>query len=436
MNVDLSPLGRFLEGLAAGGAAPRHYLFQLAVLAFAFGAGWLVARLICKRVTVNPRWKFGAGDFERVVFPFFAVVLVWPGKQALGRLQPVALLDIAIALLLAWLLIRVAVYVLGVVLPHGTALRTVVRGFAWVAWIVVALHVIGLLPEVVEALDSIGFTAGKSQQRVTLLLVIQGLVALVVTLTIAMWIGRVAESRVLAADTMEMSTRIVITKVVNAAAVFAAILIALPMTGIDITALSVFSGALGVGLGFGLQKIASNYVSGFIVLLDRSLRIGDVITVDNRRGVVKAIETRYTVIRAGDGTESIIPNDTMITQSVVHHTYSDAKVSVVIPVSVAYSTDVERACVLLGDLAKRHAAVLDDPKPTARIRNLGDNGVEMELSVWIGDPAKGELDLRSEILKDILRTFAEAGIEIPYPRRDVRVLATPETQESISGSKT
>jgi small-conductance mechanosensitive channel len=199
--------------------------------------------------------------------------------------------------------------------------------------------------------------------------------------------------------------------------------------------LSVFSGAVGVGLGFGLQKIASNYVSGFIVLLERSLRIGDVITVENRRGVVEAIESRYTVIKGGDGTETIIPNETMITKEVIHHTYTDPKVATVIPVRVSYQTDVERACERLVEIGKRNARVLGDPPAMGRVVSLGDFGIHLELTVWIGDPEKGETDLRSEILKDIVKTFAAEGIEIPYPRRDVHVIATPETAESPAGSK-
>src|SRR6185312_8337978 len=168
--------------------------------------------------------------------------------------------------------------------------------------------------------------------------------ALFLAFTIALWLSRVTETRVMASESMEITTKVVVGKVVRITAILVAIFVALPFAGIDVTTLSIFSGALGVGLGFGLQKIASNYVSGFIVLLDRSLRIGDVVTIDGRRGEVKAIESRYTVIKGGDGVESIIPNETLITQTVSHHTYSDPKVSVVIAVSVAYASDVAKEC--------------------------------------------------------------------------------------------
>jgi small-conductance mechanosensitive channel len=288
---------------------------------------------------------------------------------------------------------------------------------------------------VIDALNDVGFTLGKDKQRITLWLLLQGLAALVITLTVALWLGRITESRVLAAETIELSTRIVITKLVRAGALLVAILVALPLVGIDVTALSVFSGALGVGLGFGLQKIASNYVSGFIVLLDRSLRIGDVITVDGRRGEVKAIESRYTVIKGGDGVESIIPNETLITQSVNHHTYSDPRVSMVVGVSISYESDVEKACALLLEAAKRQDRVIADPPSAARIRNLGESGIDLELTVWIKDPAMGEGELRSALLLDVLKAFREHGIDIPYPRRDVRLIATVETRENPAPSR-
>jgi small-conductance mechanosensitive channel len=162
-----------------------------------------------------------------------------------------------------------------------------------------------------------------------------------------------------------------------------------------------------------------------------------VVTVDGKRGEVTAIESRYTVVKGADGVETIIPNEKMITESVQHHTYSDPRVSVVIAVAVTYESDVERACVLLGDLGRKHPRVIPDPPAMARVKNLTAMGVELELTVWIKDPAIGEGDMRSELLKDVLRAFHAEGIEIPYPRRDVRLLgATPVTTNSLNQSST
>src|SRR5258706_11988 len=230
----------------------------------------------------------------------------------------------------------------------------------------------------------------------------------------------------LAAESIEITTSVVISKTVRIVALLVGLFIALPLAGIDITALSIFSGALGVGLGFGLQKVAANYVSGFIVLLDRSLRIGDVVTVDNRRGEVKAIESRYTVIKGADGVESIIPNEKMITEIVNHHTYSDPKISMVIGVTVGYESDVDRACEILAEAARRQSRVIAEPAAAARVKGLTERGVELELTVWIDDPVRGEGELRGDLLKDVLKAYRSAAIELPYPYREVHLRATPE----------
>jgi small-conductance mechanosensitive channel len=297
------------------------------------------------------------------------------------------------------------------------------------------LHISGLLPEILISLDSVGFTFGKNKTEITALDIIKGVIALFLTVILALWLSRVTENRVMASESMEVTTRVVLTKVVRIATLFIAIFVALPMMGLDVTTLSVFGGALGVGLGFGLQKIASNYISGFIVLIDHSLRIGDVVMVDGRRGEVKAIESRYTVIKGADGVESIIPNEKLITESVNHHTYSDPKVSVVLGVFISYESDVKKACDLLVQFARGHTRVIPDPPPTARIKQLADHGVELELTVWIKDPAVGEADLKSALFEDILGGFKAHGIEIPWPRRDIRVIATGATDKPLDPSR-
>jgi len=434
VSVDFSRISDVVTDMASS-ATPSEWLWQLAAVALSLALGFYTSRAVCHRIRATPRWKFGKGDFERVAFPLFTLGFISLAELALARYQTVVLVDIVKSLLVALVAIRAAVYILGHIIPEGAFLRTAVRAIAWIAWIAVVLHVTGLLPDVIAALDDVGITMGKSKQKVTLWIALQAIAALAITITVSLWLGRISETRVLAAETIQMSTRIVIAKLIRAGALLVAILVALPLVGIDITALSIFSGALGVGLGFGLQKIASNYVSGFIVLLDRSLRIGDIITVDGRRGEVRAIESRYTVIKGADGVESIIPNETLITQSVNHHTYTDPKVSMVVAVSVSYDSDVDRACELLLQAARDQSRVIAEPPPAARVKSLGDNGIDLELTVWIQDPALGEAELRSALLKDVLKTFRGHGIEIPYPRRDVRVLATPETHEKPASSR-
>ncbi len=282
----MSPLERTFEALATQ-AATRQGASQIALIVAGLVLGWLVSGVLRRRVAAQQRWKFGSGGFDRVAFPLTALALLWGARLLLRKAQATPFVDLAIALLVAFAVIRFAVYVLRHILPDGAFLRGSERTIAITMWAGVALYLTGILPEVRDALDEISFNVGK--QRISLLLVIQGLVSVAITLAISMWIARVVESRVLAADRVELSTRVVIAKLVRAVAFTLAILVALPIVGIDITALSVFGGALGVGIGFGLQKIASNYVSGYIILLDRSIRIGDLVTVDNRHGVVKEI---------------------------------------------------------------------------------------------------------------------------------------------------
>jgi small-conductance mechanosensitive channel len=352
------------------------------------------------------------------------------GRAALAPHQPVALLDILATALIASIVIRLAVYVLGHVLPHGEFLRKVLRFVAWIAWIAVILQVTGLLPEVIRALDCVGFTNAMTEQGYSLWLLLQGFVALAVALTIAFWLARITEGRVMAEETVSMSTRVVVSKLVRVGVVFAAILVALPMVGIDITALSIFGGAFGVGLGFGLQKIAANYVSGFIVLLDRSLRIGDTVQIGDRKGEVKEIASRYTVIRGGDGVESIVPNEKLITEVVNHHTYSDTRVTVVLPVSVSFDADVDRALQLLQEIARKDPRVMQEPAPAARVKSLGEFGVNLELTAWMANLAAGESDLRSLLYRHILAAFRTEGIAIAYRRRETSPIPTPETEES------
>jgi small-conductance mechanosensitive channel len=224
---------------------------------------------------------------------------------------------------------------------------------------------------------------------------------------------------------MNLSLRMALSKAARTVLLILAVLVALPAVGIDLTVLSVFGGALGVGIGFGLQKVASNYISGFIILLDRSVRIGDLVTVDNKYGEVSQINTRYTLLRSMDGTESIVPNEMLISQTVVNHSLSKPSVRVALPVQVSYDTDLEQAEALLLEAAHDQKRVIfDDPEnlPRVYLKEFADNGVLLELAVWIRDPTEGQNNLRSDINWAIWRRFKAAGIEIPFPQRVVHMV--------------
>jgi small-conductance mechanosensitive channel len=243
-----------------------------------------------------------------------------------------------------------------------------------------------------------------------------------VAVLLALWLSSAIEARLHAAEGLDNNLRVVLVRLSKALLILLAVLISLPLVGIDLTALSVFGGALGVGIGFGMQKIASNYVSGFILLLDRSIRLGNLISVDKFRGEVTQITTRYTVLRGVDGVESIVPNDVLIGSVVQNETYTNPRMRLAILVQVGYACDPERAMQILVETAQRHPRVLAEPAPKAYLVRFADSGIELELGFWIADPQEGSLNIKSDIGVGIWRAFRQEGIEIPYPRQEVRVL--------------
>jgi small-conductance mechanosensitive channel len=403
-----------------------NVLWQVGVLALSLAVAWWAARLVHSRLMSIPSepsvtFKIGVGGLNRVMFPLCALVCVLLGRFVLHRFRPeVNLLNLAVPLLFSLMLVRVAVYVLRRAFKADGPLRYWERAIAWTIWIGLALHITGLLPDVVEVLDNFGFRIGK--QRISALTVLQGALSVAVTVVVAMWAGRTIEARLLGARSVDLNLRIVLSKLVKTLLVVIAILVALPLVGIDVTVLSVFSGAVGVGLGLGLQKIAANYVSGFVILLDRSISPGALVTIDGRYGEVTKLTARYVVVKAGDGSESIIPNETVITSVVVNHSYSDRRVRVDVPIQVSYTSDVDRALEVMLESARAHARVLLDPAPAALLKSFADSGIDLELYVWVGDPEAGTGNLRSDLYRAMWKSFNANNIAIPYPQREVRIL--------------
>ena len=234
----------------------------------------------------------------------------------------------------------------------------------------------------------------------------------------------------MAARGVDPNLRVVLSKLTKTLLVIAAIMIALPAVGIDVTVLSVFSGALGVGIGFGLQKIAANYLSGFAILLDRSVSLGALVTIDGHYGEVTKLTARYLVVKGLDGTEALIPNETVTTTVVVNHSYSDRRVRVDVTLQVTYQSDVDRALALMLEAARDHPRVLSDPAPAAVLKGFGDNGIDLALYMWILDPEAGKGNLQSDIYRSLWKSFNASGIQIPYPQREIRILNYPQTDEA------
>jgi small-conductance mechanosensitive channel len=397
----------------------RQGAIEMAVLAVAFGLAWQASRPLRGKLPANLQpgaLKIGAGSVHRVAFPLLALAFAWIGRLLLATWQVVPLLDLAITLVSTFAGIRLAVYLLRHALPPSPALKASERFIFYAVWGLVALYLTGVLPEFKAALEDVSFTAGK--QTITLLMVIQASFWATVTVFIALTVSRLIEERLMLAATLDMSLRVFSSKLVRALAVVIAVLIALPIVGIDINVLSVFGGALGVGLGLGMQKIASNYVSGFAILLDRSIRPGDLVTIGERQGVVTDIRARYTILRIADGTDAIIPNDLVATTTVLNHTSSNQAVALKVPFTVAFGSDWELANRLAVDAARAQSRVLSEPRPAALLVRLGGSGIECELVAWIADFDRGQGPLRSAILHAMLGAFAEHGIEIPAQRRD------------------
>ena len=418
-----------MESLAADFDTFVHQLhsgrawWQLGVIVAGFSASWILARLVRAKLPVDLEpgaLRIGAGSIHRLVLPFLALIIVSVGAFALSKWQPVPLLKLALPLIASFVAIRLAVFLLRHVIPQSFMLEAFERIIAYGVWGIIALHLTGILPEISGALDDIGFMVGK--QKITLLLILHAVFWSVFTLVVALAISRIVEERIMSAASLDMSTRVFAGKIIRALAVVVAILIALPLIGIDITALSVFAGAFAVGLGLGLKTIASNYVSGFVILLDRSIRPGDVVTIGDRQGVIADIKARYTVLRGLDGTDAIIPNDSIISNTVLNHSYSHPRVAVRTKVTVAYECDVQRAMALFLEAGKSQPRVLADPAPAVSVTSLGENGIDLELTTWIRDPEQGQVSLGSGILLETWRSFREHGIEVPFPRRDVRVV--------------
>ncbi|HAJ71124.1 MAG TPA: mechanosensitive ion channel protein MscS, partial [Methylophilaceae bacterium] len=255
-----------------------------------------------------------------------------------------------------------------------------------------------------------------------------GILTVIFTIFIALWLSRLLENKLMRANEVSLNMRVVLVKLVRIVFIFVAVLIALSAVGLDITLLSVFGGALGVGLGFGLQKVASNYVSGFIILLDKSMSIGDVVTIGSHNGVVKDMRSRYTTLKKLDGTEVIIPNEMMITEVVINHTSAEHKVRVQMPIQISYDSDIDVAISIMKDVTLKHQRTLTENENNIDvfIKGFGESGIDLMLSFWIADPEQGSAALQSELYYQIWVEFKNKNIVIPYPQREIRLLGKSE----------
>ncbi|MDF1485080.1 mechanosensitive ion channel [Ramlibacter sp. H39-3-26] len=391
---------------------------ELLILLAVVGLAWGACRLLGRRHEAGSVW-FGRNTVDGVLFPLAALALVYAARAVVVRYQPVFLLSAAVPVLLSLAVIRFIARVLTVVFPRSGAMRLVERVVSWVAWGAAVLWILGILPAVMEDLDAIALMFGKS--TVTLRTLIEGALSSGLVLVVALWISAAIEKRVLDNAVSDLSLRKIAVNATRAVLLFVGLLFALSAVGVDLTALSVFGGAFGVGLGLGLQKLAANYVSGFVVLLERALRIGDNVRVDGFEGRITDIKTRYTVIRAGNGRESIVPNETLITQRVENLVEADRKFNITTGIVVGYDSDVAQVQQILCDAACAQPRVLADPAPQAYLLNFAPDGLEFQLHFWIADPTNGQVNVRSAVNIAMLERLRAAGVDIAYPQRVLRI---------------
>jgi small-conductance mechanosensitive channel len=404
-------------------------LVQLAAIVIAILAAWWGGRQI--RATERAKTalvQHGVG--ARVTEAFLiasphiaATVLIAALGGVLHALKAEsAIVDHAITLAGLLLLIRVGVYL--VRLSLGDRTKGWGNAITFVIWAVLALHVLGWFDPLVQALDSVGVKTAKT--RITLWSVLKILFTVGAFILIAVWIARWVERRLMAMQGLALSMRIGIAKFTQTFLIALSILLGLNATGLDLTTLNVLTGAIGVGLGFGLQAIVANFISGFVLLMDRSIKPGDVISFTGTTGTstegfgwVQELRGRYVVIRDRDGVETLVPNQNLITNSVINWSYTDPRVRLKLPVRVSYKDDPEKALAVLLEAAENHKRILRDPPPVSRLMGFNDYGFDMELRFWIADPQEGVNNVRSDVNRIIWRLFQQHGITIPIAQHEV-----------------
>ncbi len=413
-------------------------LIELMALALCVFLAWGCAALLRQGLDMRDEKSsvlFGRRVLDGVLFPLLLLALAYVARAALLKFVPLAVFKVALPVFVSLVAIRIGVKVLQLAFASAPWVRVLERTISWVAWLAMVLWVSGLLPVVLHELDQITWKMGASTLSVRTL--IEGALTAGAVLILALWVSAAIETRLLkSAVGGELSLRKAVSNATRALLMFVGLIMALSAVGIDLTALSVLGGAIGVGIGFGLQKLAANYVSGFVILAERSMRIGDNVRVDNFEGRITDINARYTVIRSATGRESIVPNEILITSRVENLSLADAKVWQSTVVSVAYESDVDLVRRLLAQSALAQPRVLKDPAPNAALSAFGADGLEFTLGYWIADPENGQLNLRSDINMAVLAALREHGIEIPFPQRVLHMQHAPAAQPPSAAHET
>jgi len=406
-------------------------LWQLFVILFALGLSFFSNQIIKNYVVgsaVN-NWKMAADGLVRIISPIIILIVLFFSKIFLDTFQTTPFLHIAISLVNALIVIRLGVYFIRYLIKPRPWIRALENTIASLVWAIVALYLLGLLSPIRETLDQVQFSFGDN--NFSLFLVFQVIFGSALAVLFAVTLGQFIENRLMKIDQLDMNARVMLNKVFKITLYVVAVVVALSSIGLDLTFLSVFGGAFGVGLAFGMQKIASNYVCGFIILLDKSIHIGDILMVGEHYGVVTLIRSRYTVLRKLDGIEVIIPNETLISENIINHTLTDRKSRISIDVQISYKSSVDKAFEILLNSAKNESRVLNNPAPSVFLMKFADSGIDLMLSFYIVDPEEGSWGLKSDIYREIWNEFQKQDIEIPYPYRTVEIVNSDKDKKII-----
>ena len=357
-----------------------------------------------------------------------ALATLLAGHVLIGALGiSTAPVDTAARIATALLLVRLAVFVLGVLLGPGSWVRARGTQITVILWVIIAVALLGWLDAVEGGLNRISLIPGKTQFSLWALL--KGLVVVTAFVVVASLIARAIERHVMQLDQLAVSTRVGISKSTYFLLVGLGVLLGINAAGVDVTTLNVLTGAIGLGLGFGLQAVASNFVSGFVLLMDKSIKPGDVISFTTHGGAsagnfgwVQELRGRYVVVRDRDGVDTLVPNQNLITSSFINWSYSDQRVRLKLPVMVSYEDDPEIALKLLVEATENHPRILHDPPAVSRLISFEDNGMRLEIRFWIADPVNGVNNVRSDVNRAIWRIFRAHGVKIPVPQQETRLL--------------
>ncbi|WP_339868044.1 mechanosensitive ion channel family protein [Pseudohongiella nitratireducens] len=359
-------------------------------------------------------------SLQRLLWPVVALLLIVPARAIMrGYMLPVNLLDIAIPILTALAAVRMAVYTLRKVFTANVLLRSSENVLTLFIWMLVILHLLGWLPTILTVMDNMAVSFGEF--RISVLSAINLLLIIAVAFVVALWLAELINKQVQRMPGVTPSFKVGVSKFSRFLLITLAFLLALNAVGINLSSLAIFGGALGVGLGFGLQQIASNFISGFILVLDRSIKPGDIITVGDKFGWVQELKARYIVVRNREGVDTLIPNENLITSQVINWSYADPNVRIRVSVQISYDDDPAHAMEIMLNCAEASSRVLQDPAPAVRLIEFADSGIALELRVWVNDPINGFAQVRSDINLAIWKAFKEADITIPYPQRDLHI---------------